>query len=64
MSEKGNQEGYRMVCTNRPLRCCCRLLFSLAGVKKKLSPAQEKENTERNTHTHTRDDRVYLYRCL
>lgn len=57
-------DGYRIGCTNRPLRCCCRLLFSLIGVKKKLSPAQEEEeeNTERSTHT--KDDTVYLYRCL
>lgn len=46
-------EGCRIGCTNRPLRCCCRLLFSLTGAKKKLSPAQEKEEeekVERNTH--------------
>ena len=50
------EEGYRIGCTNRPLRCCCRLLFSLTGVMKKLSPAQEREeeeNVAREIHTHS-----------
>lgn len=49
-------EGCRTVCTNRPLRCCHRLLFSLAGAKKKLSPTQEREEK----HTYTKDDRVFI----
>lgn len=52
-------EGYRMICTNRPLRCGCRRLFSLAGVKKKLSLAQEKDNMERERHTQEMIERIY-----
>lgn len=66
--KKEDQESCgRIGCTNRPLRCCCRLLFSLTGVKKELSPAQEKEAAEEEEkcgEKHTKDKRVYLYRCL
>lgn len=55
-------ESYRIGCINRSLRCCCRLLFSLTGVKKKLSPVQEEEEEEeRETHTHTQKTIECIY---
>lgn len=58
-----SERDYRTFCTNRPLRCCCRPLFSLEGWKGRNRAEEEEERRVENAARSARkrwDESVFI----